>query len=118
MDDGTKSLIYSIAYSKFASVSVHSGELVHMQANILPFAKDAIAQAARNGIVKSGNLSNYKFGGTNLGFEITGLNTTTIQFSDFSLKSRSIASAPAPEPAAPVREVATTVARVGWRFVP
>ncbi len=99
MDDGTKSLIYGISYSEFASESVQSGELVHMHANILPFAKDAVAQAARNGIIKSANLSNYKIGGTNLGFEITGLNTTTIQFSGFSLKSRSIASAPFEEPA-------------------
>lgn len=107
VDDGTKSMIYSIAYSTFASVSVHSGQLVQMKANILPFAKDAIVQAAARGLVSSVNLADYKIGGTNLGFEITGLNITTIQFSGFSLKAKAGSSvevivepptAPAPTP--------------------
>lgn len=108
VDEGTKSMIYTIAFSTFANVSVHSGELVNMKANILPFAKDAIVQAAAKGLVSSANLADYRIGGTNLGFEVTGLNTTTIQFSGFSLKAKATAApaevivqpapAPAPEP--------------------
>lgn len=86
-DVGTRMLIFSPGLRPFASESTHSGNWVHVEGDILPYAKEALNEAASRGYFSAGvNLNDFYIGGMNIGFEITGLNTTTIQFKNLSLK--------------------------------
>jgi hypothetical protein len=100
-DVASGAFIYAIADDKFAKTSVNSGKLVHLSADILADAKNSVKVAFDRGFLKSANIADYKIGGANIGFELTGLNITTMAFSNFSLKARKLASStpPAPTPA-------------------
>jgi hypothetical protein len=85
-DKGTGSLIYSPAFSNFANVSVHSGSVVHVTGNMMPFVRLGLQAAIERGFLKSNDLSKYYVGGMNIGWEVTGLNNGTIEIGNFSLK--------------------------------
>ena len=85
-DNGTGSLIYSPAFFNFANVSVHSGSIVHVTGDMMPFVRLGLQAAVERGFLHSGNLSKYYVGGMNIGWEVTGLNVGTIEIGNFSLK--------------------------------
>jgi hypothetical protein len=85
-DAGTGSLIYSPAFSNFANMSVHSGRIVHVSGDMMPFVRLGLQAAVDRGFLHSTDLSRYYVGGMNLGWEVTGLNNGTIEIGNFSLK--------------------------------
>lgn len=85
-DAGTGSLIYSPAFSNFATTSVHSGSIVHVSGNMMPFVRLGLQAAMERGFLHSNDLSRYYVGGMNVGWEITGLNIGTIEIANMSLK--------------------------------
>ena len=84
---GTNMLIYSPGYAAYATTSVWSLQWVHLAADLLPHARTALATALQKGLLKDLNLSHYYVGGFTIGFEVTGLNETTLQFKGISLKA-------------------------------
>lgn len=85
-DKGTGSLIYSPAFSNFANVSVHSGNVVHVTGDMMPFVRLGLQAAFERQFLNSTDLNKYYVGGMNIGWEVTGLNNGTIEIGDFSLK--------------------------------
>lgn len=85
-DKGTGSLIYSPAFSNFANISVHSGSIVHVTGDMMPFVRLGLQAAVERGFLNSNDLSKYHVGGMNMGWEVTGLNNGTIEIGNFSLK--------------------------------
>ena len=87
IDLGTKRLIYHIPSLNLSRASTHRGEWVRFHGDILPFAKRAVEMAYEKGMIQSRHLSDYKIGGMNIGYELTGLNTATFQFRGLSVKA-------------------------------
>ena len=85
-DKGTDALIYQPAFSNFANVSVHSGSIVHVTGDMMPFVRLGLQAAVERGYLNSTDLSKYYVGGMNIGWEVTGLNNGTIEIGNFSLK--------------------------------
>jgi len=79
-------LIYSPAFSNFANVSVHSGNVVHVTGDMMPFVRLGLQAAFERQFLNSTDLNKYYVGGMNIGWEVTGLNNGTIEIGDFSLK--------------------------------
>lgn len=85
-DNGTGALIYSPAFSNFANESLHSGNVIHITGNMMPFVKLGIQAAFQRHFLNSTDLKKYYVGGMNIGWEVTGLNNGTIQYQNLSLK--------------------------------
>lgn len=85
-DNGTAALIYSPAFSNFANVSVHTGNVVHVTGDMMPFVRLGLQAAVDRGYLHSTDLNKYYVGGMNIGWEATGLNNGTIEIGNFSLK--------------------------------
>ena len=85
-DAGTGSLIYSPAFANFATTSVHSGKIVHVSGDMMPFVRLGLQAANDRGFLHSNDLSRYFVGGVNIGWEVTGLNNGTIEVGNLSLK--------------------------------
>ncbi|RZA00061.1 MAG: hypothetical protein EOP11_18720, partial [Proteobacteria bacterium] len=86
VDQGTGSLMYSVPYRLLASESLHKGKWVHLEKDILEHAKAGVKKAYDLGMLKSGNLADYHVGGFNVGFELPGMNTTTLELKKLSMK--------------------------------
>lgn len=87
IDLGTKRLIYHIPPSRLSNRSTHRGEWVHFHGDILPYARRAVAIAHEKNMIRSGRPSDYKIGGVNVGYELTGLNISTFQIRNLSLRA-------------------------------
>ena len=85
-DVGTGMSIYFVPTRSLTNGNTHSGEWVNLHGDILAYAQRSVEIAFRKGILKSHNLSDYKIGGVNIGYELTGLNVTTMEFKNLSLK--------------------------------
>lgn len=85
-DVGTGMSIYFVPTASLTRGNTHSGEWVNLHGDILPYAQRSVEVAFRKGILKSNDLSDYKIGGVNIGYELTGLNITTMEFKNLSLK--------------------------------
>jgi hypothetical protein len=85
-DKGTGALIYSPAFLNFANISLHSGNVVHITGNMMPFVKLGLQAAFERQFLNSTDLKKYYVGGMNIGWEVTGLNNGTIQIQNLSLK--------------------------------
>ena len=85
-DAGTGALIYQPAFSNFANVSVHSGNIVHVTGDMMPFVRLGLQAAMERGFLNSTDLNKYYVGGMNIGWEVTGLNNGTIEIGSLSLK--------------------------------
>ena len=83
---GTGMLIYSPGFAVYSQTSVWSLQWVHLQADMLPHVKAALAEGVKKGMLKDPNLANYYVSGLNTGYEVTGLNETALQFKNISLK--------------------------------
>ncbi|SER56933.1 hypothetical protein [Rhizobium sp. NFR03] len=85
-DMGTSMSIYFVPTSSLTSGNAHSGEWVNFRGDILPYAIRSIEIAYRKGLLKSNDISDYKIGGLNIGYELSGLNIATLQIRNLSLK--------------------------------
>lgn len=85
-DKGTGALIYQPAFANFANSSVHSGSIVHVTGDMIPFVRLGLQAAVERGYLNSTDLHKYYVGGMNVGWEVTGLNNGTIEIGNFSLK--------------------------------
>jgi hypothetical protein len=102
LDPGTKMFMYNIPYRDFSATSLHSASLVHLEADILPHVKLGLQKAFDGQILKSTQLSDYRVSGFNIGFEVSSLNVTTIQFKNLSLRMKSSQAAEPIPPAEPI----------------
>ena len=85
-DIGTQTLINSIPYTDFASVSMHSGNWVHVKVDLMPYAIAALDTAWAHGFLnQSTNIADYKIGGINLGWELPGMSISTVAVDSISL---------------------------------
>ncbi len=85
-DDGTQTLIYSIAYDNVASKSVHSNEWISFDVNLFPYAIKALGEAWQRGYLSSSkDLADYKVGGMNMGWELPGMNIGQMKIRNLSL---------------------------------
>jgi len=95
-DDGTRMLIYSIAYDETADSTTHSGKWVHFNVDLLPHAKSAVTEAWNKGyfsyeedgsiVTPPLNFDDYKIGGMNMGWEAPGMFYAAFKVKDLSLK--------------------------------
>ncbi len=85
VDKGTNSLIYNLSFSDLSKVSMKSKKWVNIDYDILPHVKKALQYGFSNNILKNKNISDYKIGYMNMGFETTGLFISTVQVKDFQL---------------------------------
>jgi hypothetical protein len=96
-DDGTRMLIYSIAYDETADSTTHSGDWVHFMVDLLPHAKAAVTEAWNRGyfsyedgdstVTPPLNFDDYKIGGMNMGWEAPGMFYAAFKVKDLSLTS-------------------------------
>ena len=85
-DDGTQTLIYSLAYDSVATVSTHTHEWVAFDVDLYPYALKALDEAWRQGYLPSSHdLADYKLGGMNMGWELPGMNIVTMEVRHLSL---------------------------------
>lgn len=85
-DVNTKSFIYFVPMSELYSSSVHNGTWVHASGDILAHARNAVQIGFSKGALKSGDLNDYQIGSANIGYELTGLNISTLEFRNMSLR--------------------------------
>ena len=96
-DDGTRMLIYSIAYNETADSSTHSGKWVHFDLDLLPHAKAAVQEAWSRGyfsyehgdttVTPPLNFDDYKIGGMNMGWEAPGMFYAGFKVKNLSLET-------------------------------
>ena len=85
-DDGTQTLIYSINYDSVANKSIHSNEWIDFNVDLYPYAIEALNKAWQRGYLSaSQNLSDYKLGGMNMGWELPGMNIGDMKIRNLSL---------------------------------
>ncbi len=85
-DDATGKLIYNIGLTELTTASLDDTSWHALRADLLPHIVLALEEAWRRGYLPdSRELSDYRIGGMNLGWEIPGLNSTQLQLRDLSL---------------------------------
>jgi hypothetical protein len=88
VDPGTQKLIYTIPFSEISLTSMRSGSWVSLNFDLLPYAKKAL-QAAWNSspqqLTESHDYADYKIGGINMGWELPGMNISTVVVKNLSL---------------------------------
>jgi len=88
-DDFSQKLIYNIGYdilNDYSNTAITDNQWHTLEEDFLPHILNALQEAWNRGYLSdSHNLSDYKIGGMNLGWEITGLNNAEMQIDDLSL---------------------------------
>ncbi len=85
-DDATGKLIYNIGLAPLAGPNVNNGQWHHLSEDLLPHIRLALQEAwSRGYLAASQNMSDYRIGGMNLGWEIPGLNNTELELDNLSL---------------------------------
>jgi len=86
--DSLGKLIYTPARSSYTNTPVSTGVWIVFEADLLPLASEALDEAWARGFVKdSRDLSDYRLGGINMGWELTGINNVEMQVRNISLKA-------------------------------
>jgi hypothetical protein len=86
--DSLGKLIYTPARSAYTNTPVATGVWIVFEADLLPLASEALDEAWARGFVKdSRDLSDYRLGGMNMGWELTGINNVEMQVRNISLKA-------------------------------
>ncbi len=84
-DGGTSKYIYNIGIP-FTDTGMTVGNWKTLSGNLLPYIKTAFTAArAAGALPNSGNLADYKIGGMNMGWEVTGQSRVEMQVKNFSL---------------------------------
>jgi hypothetical protein len=84
---GTDRLIYNLGSEPFVSQGfTPGGPGMLFEGDLLPAIRDALTRAWANGFLTGSNeLSDYRIGGMNIGWEVPGLNDVEMQVRDLSL---------------------------------
>ena len=86
---GTGKFMYAPAFARLARRSPHDKQWVEIDADLLPFLEEALAAAWERGYLKdSRDRGDYRLGGMNMGWEITGPVRAAVQFGSISLAAR------------------------------
>ncbi len=84
-DKGTSKYIYNIGIP-FTDTGMTVGQWKTISGDLLPHIKTAFTAArAAGALPDSGNLADYKIGGMNMGWEVSGLSRVEMQFRNYSL---------------------------------
>ncbi len=85
---GTERLIYNVGGEPFITHGLKvGGPGQTFQGDILPAMRDALLRAWDNGFLTGSNvLSDYRIGGMNIGWEVSGLNNVSMRVKDLSLR--------------------------------
>lgn len=87
---GTGKLMYRISSEDISNSTMHSGEWVSFDADILPHVRDALQEAWSQGfLTDSMDYEDYFIGAMNAGYEVSGLNVINIQLKNLSLQEYS-----------------------------
>jgi hypothetical protein len=86
IDVHTQALIWTLPDNASRTESLHNGNWVHLHVDLLPYAIQALHDAWDNGIMTaSTDISDYKIGGINMGWENPGMNVCTMATRNMSL---------------------------------
>ncbi|MFC1715902.1 hypothetical protein ACFL6S_19690, partial [Candidatus Poribacteria bacterium] len=85
---GTGKFIFHPDMSRLTQQSAHDGTWVSVDADLLPFIKESLETAWERGYLKdSCDLTDYRLGGMNMGWEVAGPLDVAIQVKGFELKA-------------------------------
>ncbi len=85
-DNATRKLIYNIGINSLdPDISLHDGKLHTVEGDLLPHVLKAIQVAQEKGYFKTEDLSKFRIGGLNFGWEIPGLSHASVHVRDLSL---------------------------------
>ncbi|MBN1818635.1 MAG: hypothetical protein JW828_14835 [Sedimentisphaerales bacterium] len=86
--DPSAKLIYNPGGAAYTDRSLHDGQWITIDCDLLPFIGKALETAWQKGyLADSRDLKDYQISSMNLGWEVTGLARVAIQFRDLSLKA-------------------------------
>jgi len=86
VDGFTQKLIYSTGIEPFTSEKIADGNWMTIGGDLLPHMKAALQEAWSQGILlDSQDFSDYKIGGMNMGWEMTGMNNASMQIRNYSV---------------------------------
>ncbi len=85
IDKGTRRLIYGLEGNRYMPHSPQSGKKINISYDILPDARAALNYAFSENLLHSKDLSDYRIGGMNTGFEVPGLSVVTFRIRGLSL---------------------------------
>ena len=87
-DKGTGKLIYNIGISNLCSSGLQTGEWKQISGNLLPHIKAGLQRAWELGyLTYSFDYADYKIGGMNIGWEVTGLSRVEVQVRNFGVQA-------------------------------
>jgi hypothetical protein len=93
---GTEKLIYNVGIAPFTSAVVADGQWVTVQGDLLPHMRAGLQEAWKRGyLAGSQEMSDYRIGSANLGWEVPGLNDVAIAVKDLRAVA-TLKSPPAP----------------------
>ncbi|MBI2422330.1 MAG: hypothetical protein HYV27_05825 [Candidatus Hydrogenedentes bacterium] len=88
MDKGTGKMIYTPPFSAYSAKSLHTGEWIAIDVDLLPIAMRGLEIAWAEGLLAdSKDLSHYHLSGMNMGYEMPGINKVEVQIRGLSLSS-------------------------------
>jgi hypothetical protein len=88
VDTGTGKLIYAPGGDAYASDSTHSGDWVTFEGDLLPEMLDGLQRAwERDLLADSQDLSDYRIGGMNIGWEVPGIFDVAVELRDFDSRA-------------------------------
>jgi len=86
---GTGKFMYVPAFARFSQQSPHDEDWMEIETDLLPMLREALADAWKRGYLKdSRELTDYRLGGMNMGWEITGPIRAAVQIKQISLDAR------------------------------
>jgi len=87
--EGTGKFMFVPAFARFSTQSPHDGDWVDIETDLLPMLREALADAWERGYLKdSRDQADYRLGGMNMGWEITGPIRAAVQIERVSLTAR------------------------------
>ncbi|MEK7677656.1 MAG: carbon-nitrogen hydrolase family protein [Verrucomicrobiota bacterium] len=93
LDAGTRKFIYNPPGSAYTSQSVHDGQWVTIDRDLLPLMREGLAAARERGFLVESKDADLKLGSFNIGWEVPGLLDVAMQFEGLSLQARPVPSA-------------------------
>jgi hypothetical protein len=87
-DTGTGKFIYNPPGSTYTDASVHDGEWVSIDRDVLPLIMEGLRTARQHGHLKlSREIDDFRLGGFNIGWELPGTLDVSMQFRDLSIEA-------------------------------
>lgn len=88
-DVASGKLIYTPSGDAFTSGSLHGGEWVSFDADLLPMMREGIEEGWRRDFLKgSREMNDYRLGGMNIGWEVTAIRRASLTIRNLSLRAK------------------------------